>query len=207
MNIYLAEDHTIVAQGLSLLISQLREVKSVQTFPNGKDLFEVCRNNLPDVVFLDISMPEWNGIFTLEKLQEHLPELRCIMLSMHNEKELINECIRKGASGYLNKDCTKEEFFEAINSTEIPYFSKRVLKELSGYGTEKESIDFPKVNLTNKETEILELICDGMTSKEIAAKLYLSQRTVETHKANIMQKFEVNSVGKLISIVLKNKLV
>jgi len=153
-------------------------------------------------------MPIWDGRKTLVELKNKFADLRCNMLSMNNEKAIIDDCIAKGALGYLSKDCTLDELQEAIRNTTPVYFSKAVLTHLSGYQNLKpEQQLLLNEPLTEREVEILTLLCDGFSPKEIADKLFVSNRTVDTHKTNIMQKFEVNSVGKLISVAIKNKIV
>ncbi len=208
LNIYLADDHNIVAQGLASIFRQIPEVGEIEIFQNGKSLFDACLIKQPDVVFLDIEMPVWDGRKTLVELKKRFPDLRCHMLSMNNEKAIIDDCISKGATGYLSKDCTLEELHEAIIKENEIYFSKEVLKHLSGYGKTKGEQQFVlNEPLTEREVEVLTLLCDGLSPKEIADKMYLSPRTVETHKTAIMQKFDVNSVGKLISVAIKNKVI
>lgn len=208
LTIYLADDHNIVAKGIATILQKMEEVSNVIIFSNGKELYEACEKKLPHIVFLDIDMPIWDGRKTLVELKKDFPQLRCMMLSMNNEKEIIDDCIQKGASGYLNKDCTEAELHEAITTNEDVYFSLDVLKKLTGY---QKSSNTNKINLqeplTERELEILTLFCEGLSPKEIGEKIYLSPRTVETHKKNIMHKMDVNSIGKLISVALKNKLV
>ncbi|MDN4166208.1 response regulator transcription factor [Cytophagales bacterium LB-30] len=204
--IYLADDHNIVAEGLAALLNGLEGVEKVQLFKNGQELYNQCREKMPDIVFLDLEMPVWDGRKTLIELKRDFSSVSCFILSMLNEKYLIEDCIAKGASGFLNKDCSLQELAEAINlpKGEI-YYSKEVLKVLSGI---KASSGFALAEpLSEREKEILQLLCEGLAPKEIGEKLFLSPRTVETHKTNIMQKFNVNTVGKLISIAIKNKLV
>jgi len=208
LKIYLADDHNIVAQGLASIIRQIPEVGELEVFQNGKNLFDACLVKQPDVVFLDIEMPIWDGRKTLVELKNKFPDIRCNMLSMNNEKAIIDDCITKGASGYLSKDCTLEELQESILNTSEIYFSKDVLKHLSGYGKMKIEQQFLlNESLTEREVEVLTFLCDGLSPKEIADKMHLSPRTVETHKTAIMQKFDVNSVGKLISVAIKNKVI
>lgn len=208
LTIYIADDHNIVAEGLALLIQKIPGVNHVLIFNDGKQLFDACEKALPDMVFLDIEMPVWDGRVTLKKIKETFPQLRCNMLSMNNEKTIIDDCINMGASGYLNKDCTLEELIEATSNTNEIYFSKEVLKHLSGYGKSKVENHFKLDEpLTEREIEVLNLLCEGFSPKEIAEKLFVSHRTVDTHKTNIMQKFNVNSIGKLISVAIKNKVV
>lgn len=206
--IYLADDHNIVAKGLAAIIAQLPNVGTLKVFHHGKELFDACHNLLPDVAFLDIDMPIWDGRKTLVSLKEKFPDLRCLMLSMNNEKAIIDDCIEKGASGYLNKDCTELELQEAIFTSDDIYFSKEVLKNISGYHRKETAKGYQLLEpLTERELEILALLCEGLSPKEIADKIFLSPRTVETHKKNIMEKVDVNSIGKLISVALKNNLI
>jgi DNA-binding NarL/FixJ family response regulator len=206
--VYIADDHNIVAKGIGEIISKIPEVEEVKIFQNGKELFDSCCEKLPAIVFLDMGMPVWDGKTTLIELKKKFPDLRCMILSMYNEKEIINDCIRKGASGYLNKDCSEEELRQAVLLKDGVYFSKEVLKTLSGFGDEAKNEVFSlKEQLSEREMEVLTLLCEGMTPKEIADKIFLSHRTVETHKTSVMNKLGVNSVGKLISIALKNKIV
>lgn len=208
LKVFIADDHHIVAKGIASLLEHIQGVESVTIFPNGEALFNACLQQTPQIIFLDIDMPIWDGRKTLAALQEKFLFIRCIMLSMNNEKAIIEDCIEKGASGYLNKDCTELELQEAIFSKELPYFSKEVLKHLSGYHTKDKVEKFTLVEpLTDRELEVLSLLCEGLSPKEIAEKIYLSPRTVETHKKNIMYKMDVNSIGKLISVALKNNLI
>lgn len=204
--VYIADDHALVANGIAELINNMPNVKKVDIFNDGEPLFKACFEEIPDIVFLDLEMLEWDGRKTLVELKKRFPSLKCIILSMLNEKAIIEDCIKKGASGYLNKDCSNAELAESISSSEI-YFSKEVLKTLSGYSKQKVNTTFHlNEPLTERELEVLTLLCDGFSPKEIAEKLFVSNRTIDTHKTNIMQKFEVNSVGKLISVAIKNKI-
>lgn len=206
--IYIADDHRIVAKGIASLLLKVDSSLNVEIFSNGLELYEACERVLPQLVFLDIDMPIWDGRKTLVELKKDFPKLKCMMLSMNNEKAIIDDCICKGANGYLNKDCTEAELYEAITTKDDLYFSLDVLKKLSGYQKQANTTPFSLQDpLTERELEILSLFCEGLSPKEIADKIFLSPRTVETHKKNIMQKMDVNTIGKLISIALKNKLV
>lgn len=207
--IYLADDHELVAQGLSTLLLQIQEVEKVVTFKNGKELFQACMNEKPNFVFLDYEMPVWDGKETLTQLKNNFPKIPVLMLSMLNEKSIIKECINLGASAYLHKDSSTEELHEAIKSASISeiYYSNEVKKALSGTLKGQTGQLTLKEEISEREMEILKLLCDGLSPKEISEKLFLSQRTVETHKTNIMHKFDVNSIAKLISLAIKNRIV
>src|SRR5690606_12695220 len=132
LKIFLADDHNIVAQGLASLINQIPDIGTLKIFNNGKELFDACLTEQPDVVFLDIEMPVWDGRKTLVELKNKFPNIRCYILSVRNEKASIDYGITKGGSRYLIKRCTLDELQEAINNTPEVYFSKGVLSHRSG---------------------------------------------------------------------------
>jgi DNA-binding NarL/FixJ family response regulator len=209
IRIYLADDHEIVAKAIANLIGSLNEVSEVRTFPNGKELYLACLSSKPDLAILDMEMPEWNGMATLKKLRElnHFP---VIMLTMNDEKAMIEEAMKEGAKGYLHKNCTQEELKLAITTvlSGSLFLSEDVKKVMVGLKTASTNSQVELSEpLTEKELEVLKLVCEGLTSKEIGEKLFLSPRTVETRKNNLMQKFNVQTTGKLIAIAIKNKMV
>jgi DNA-binding NarL/FixJ family response regulator len=207
-SIYLADDHAIVAQGVGNLLQSLPMVSKVTVFSSGKDLFNAIENNRPSVVILDIEMPEWSGIETLVKIKEKY-SIPCIMLSMNDEKYIIQDCLKKGANGYMPKDCSVQELEEAIEVVLDggTYLAESINKILTTKKTEENNIFELHTPITKRELEILEQICEGLTCKEIADKLYLSARTVETHKKSIMSKFGSHTTGKLVSLAIKHKYV
>jgi DNA-binding NarL/FixJ family response regulator len=205
---YLADDHHIVAEGIASLLRGTGMYGEVRIFADGKSLWNACKAQMPQWVYLDYEMPGWSGLDTLQQLKKAYPHLPVLMLSMNAEKSIIEACIQHGANGYLSKDSAPDELTEApheVQRGEI-YYSRAVLKAMAGIKTNRITTKTIEVELSARETEILKLICDGLSPKEIADKLFLSKRTVETHKGNIMQKFDVGSVGKLISIALQNNL-
>jgi DNA-binding NarL/FixJ family response regulator len=205
---YLADDHHIVAEGIASLLRGTGIYGEVRIFADGKSLWNACKTQQPQWVFLDYEMPGWSGLDTLQQLKAAYPHLPVLILSMNAEKSIIEACILHGANGYLSKDSAPDELMEALAEVQRGevYYSRAVLKALAGLRTTRLATKTIQVDLSARETEILKLICDGLSPKEIADKLYLSKRTVDTHKTNIMQKFDVGSVGKLISIALQNNL-
>ena len=206
--VYLADDHEIVAKAIAGLLMSLSNIKQVSTFTNGKELYDACLVKMPDLVILDMEMPDWNGMATLKKLKE-INAAPVIMLTMNDEKRIIEETMREGAKGYLHKNCTLEELQDALKtvlageqflSVETKKIMVGLKKSSSGYAGLTEP-------LTEKDYEVLKLVCEGLTSKEIGEKLFLSPRTVETRKNNLMQKFNVQTTGRLIAIALKHKIV
>lgn len=208
MVLYLADDHKLVATGIASVLREIQGVEQVHIFPNGKELLQAVKEKIPDFVFLDVEMPVMDGKKTLENLLKLYPGIPCCMLSMVDEKSIIEEFIQMGAKGFLHKDSNLDELSNAISNIKKGenFFSNEILKSLSGVLKKRHSVDLVEP-LSERELEILKYICDGFSPKEIADKLFLSHRTVDTHKNNIMQKFEVNTVSKLISVALKNKVV
>jgi DNA-binding NarL/FixJ family response regulator len=208
MIIFLADDHHIVAKGISSLLAEIKGVTSIQIFQHGKTLIQEFNYTKPDFIFLDVEMPIMDGKETLKAIKKIYPSVPCCMLSMLTEKSVIETCIQLGARGFINKNCTVEELKDAIleiKQGEI-YYSNEILKYLSGV-KQPESHHLLKEPLSEREMEILRFLCDGFSPREIADLLFVSHRTIETHKNNIMQKFNVNSVTKLVSVALKNKFV
>jgi DNA-binding NarL/FixJ family response regulator len=153
-------------------------------------------------------MPGWTGIDTLKKIKSEY-DIPCIMLSMNDEKYIIQECMKLGASGFMHKDCTVDELSEAIDVVLDggTYLGEKIAKILATKKTLDNDIFELTTDITKRELEILENLCDGLTCKDIADKLYLSIRTVETHKKSIMAKFDAHTTGKLVSLAFKHKFV
>lgn len=211
LKVFVAEDHTIVAEGFKSLLLELPEVAEVEHFTNGQDLYRACLSHAPNIVFLDIEMPVWNGIKTLRELQLKGFTFPIVILSMLEERSIISQCIEIGASGYLHKDAAKEELaacIKAVFSGE-QYLSNEAAKILSGERKPKffKLDDNKEIILTEREKEILGLICEGLSSREIGEKLFISSRTVETHKEHLLDKFEVNSTAKLIASSIRRKII
>jgi DNA-binding NarL/FixJ family response regulator len=207
--IYLADDHRLIGEGIAAMLRNIETVERVDIFPNGKLLFKEFNKKRPDLVILDIEMPEWDGLTTLREIMQAYPETCVLMLSMLEERSIIEECISMGAKGYMHKDSKKEEFELALyillhGGTFLSEEAKKVMEGKRMASVANVELIEP---LTQRELEILKLICDGCTSKEIGEQLFLSPRTVETHKTHLMQKFNVHSTGKLISLAIKGKLV
>jgi len=208
-NIYLADDHELVAQGLASLIHSAYRNCTITTFKNGKQLFDATLEHQPDLIFLDYEMPVWDGKTALIALRNSFKNLPILMLSMINEKSVIEDCMKHGASGFVNKDCSVDEFKLAIKSvlSGSIFYSVEVIKVLSGLSPTASHHTVAVYDLTDRELDVLRLLCEGLSPREIGEKLFLSPRTIEKHKDNIMQKFELNSVARLIAFALKNKIV
>jgi len=210
-NILVVDDHKIFREGLSFVISQMKGFKVIGAASNGNEFLEMIDNMDVDIVLMDISMPGLNGIDATAKAVEKQPDLKVIALSMFCDNEYYNKMIQAGASGYILKESGKEELSKALNSVVSgeKYFSQKLLHNLimnSKNIKESETAAPRKTILTRIETELLKMICEGLSNVEISEKLSLSLRTVEGYKTDLIAKTGVkNSVG-LAVFAIKNHL-
>jgi len=206
--IYLADDHAIVAAGIAHLLRSLTNTREVNVFHSGNEILDAIEQRKPSLIILDIEMPGMNGIETLQKIKS-ATNVPVIMLSMNDEKYIIRECMNLGANGFLAKDCNIAELNEAIDVVMDggTYLGEKISIILDTKKTGNDKFFELVSPVTKRELQILEFICDGMTCKEIADRLYLSTRTVEAHKKSIMAKFDAHTTGKLVSLAVKHKYV
>lgn len=206
--IVLADDHSLVRDGIKALLEEEAEYEVIGEAANGKEAVAMVREKRPDLLIIDIRMPEMNGIEAVEELERLQIPVKSIILSMHDSEEYILKSVSAGACGYLLKDTGKSEFIKAIHTVEQggKYFSGDIsdvlVNNLLGK-TERSFKHVPKgkvqnrFDLTNREREILELVLSGLTNKQISEKLHKSQRTVETHRFNLMRKLDVRNLMEL----------
>ncbi len=205
MKIYIIDDHKLVAEGIANLLKSIEKVELVEIFTSTQQFLSKVKSEPPHLTFIDLLIGDEDGRDVLSAVKLIHPNLPCFIISMINEKHVIEDCIAKGATGFMCKDCDFEDLQRVIKSPDDYFLSKEVLKTILGKSTvNKFRLLEP---LTLKEKEVLREICDGLSPREISEKLFLSTRTVETHKNNIMQKFEVKSVSKLIVLAIKHKVI
>lgn len=208
IRIALADDHQLVLDGLKALVKEVEDFEIVGEANNGKRLVEIVEAVRIDVALVDIDMPVMNGLTAIEKIKSSRPETKCIALTMHNEKGMIQKVINAGASAYILKNVDHDVLIEAIKSVANggKYFSQEVTMTLAGSGEEK--VDFQneglKFELTDREIEILKWIAQGYSNKEIGDKLFISHRTVDTHRTNLMRKLEVRNIAGLIRFAIRS---
>jgi two-component system, NarL family, response regulator NreC len=207
INILLADDHTIVRQGLKLILSAHSDLHVVGEAANGKEAVELAAKLKPDIVLLDVAMPELNGIEATRKMVEANPRLRVLVLSMHKEAVYVRETLRAGARGYILKDAIDTELLNAVRSVARGdgYISPAVSGAL--LNDYRKDVTDPVDLLSPREREVLQLIAEGKTNKEIATKLNLSVYTVDSHRGKIMEKLNLHSTGELVRFALKRGLV
>jgi DNA-binding NarL/FixJ family response regulator len=204
IKIIIADDHTIMRDGLRSLLEKQLDIKPIAEADNGRKTLKLVQELKPDVVIMDISMPDLNGIEATRQIKKETPGVKVIALSMHSDKHFVTEMLKAGASGYLLKHCAFEELSNAIQAVVnnrsylSPEITGIVLKDLFHNNDKGSKVD-KKVNnpLTGREREILQLLAEGKTIKETASDLNLSIKTIETHKQHIMDKINLHTIAEL----------
>jgi len=212
IKIAIADDHKLFREGLRFLMDQMDDLEVVFEASNGKELLEQMENHEPDVLLLDLDMPEVDGLEALKQLRPKFPNLGIIILTMHSDSKMVAYLMELGANSYLLKDTSPEEFRKAISSViqEGFYFNKMVsqamLTGLKGQSKKKPTLNDTET-LTTREIEVLELICQEYTAKEIAEKIFISHRTVEGHRKNLIEKLGVKNTAGLIVKAIKEGII
>lgn len=205
----MVDDHQLIVDGMISLLKNKEDILVAGVANNGKEALQMLRILEPDLVIMDIDMPVMNGIDALREIKKTNPGTRVIILSMHEEAGMIKNLVALGADGYLLKSCSEEELFRAINTVALgqPYFSHGVtVSLLNAKVSAAPSSDPLHEVLSDRETEVLRLITEGFSNKEIGAQLYISHRTVDTHRTNLMKKLNVSNIAGLISYAIRNGL-
>jgi DNA-binding NarL/FixJ family response regulator len=209
ITILLADDHDVVRRGMKMLLEDEEGIKVIGEASDGLDAIEKVKTLMPNVVILDLTMPKMNGIEAAKVISEEYPSVKILIFSMHHNKEYIVKSVENGASGYLLKDTSKEELLRAIKVVSEgrkyfpPEISEVIIDELLAKtsGTQEETRPiFEKI--TPKEKQILGMIVQGYNSREMADKLFLSIRTVDNHRANMMKKVKAKNTADLVKMAI-----
>ena len=206
--ILIVDDHSIVRKGLATLFERQLDLEIVGEAAGGIQAVQMAENLQPDVVIMDISMPECNGIEATRQIKNIQPNSKILILSMHNNEEYVFQALKAGASGYLLKKAAPEELLTAIQDICRGYFylspsiSKKVVKEFRRISDEALTVS-PLNRLTGKEREILQLIAEGKSNRDIAGILFISIKTVETHRLNLMKKLDIHSIADLTRFAIR----
>jgi DNA-binding NarL/FixJ family response regulator len=207
ITILLADDHSVVRQGFRRILESQPDMQIVGEAANGRQAIEQATKLLPDVVVMDVAMPELNGIEATRRLMESSPRTRVLALSMHKDAVYVREILRAGARGYLLKDAIDADLLAAVRSVAkgeaylSPAIADAVLTDYRQHVTDP--IDL----LTSREREVLQLIAEGKTNKEIATTLKLSVYTVDAHRGRIMEKLNLHSTGELVRFAVRKGLI
>lgn len=211
IRILLADDHEIFRDGFRVMLKKQSDLQLIAEAANGKELIDTALQCKPDVIVTDIKMPVMDGIEATKKLRTLLPQVNIIALSMFEDEHLIVDMLDAGAKGYLLKNANKEEVFEAIktvagNGTYYCNHTSQKLARLiasSDYSPQKKT---EKEVFTDRELEVIQLICQQYATKEIADKLNLSPRTIESHRVKILEKMDVKNTAGIVIYAIRNNI-
>jgi len=207
IKVVICDDHVIFRKGLITVLNEINEVKVTGEASNGQELLNLMKKQDVDVVLMDIRMPLMDGIETTKKIIEKKYDTKIIALTMHEEIGYFNQMIEAGAHGYLLKKTNKDELEAALKQVirgEF-YFAPEFLTHAEKNFPKKAAE--PTVSLTEREKEVLELICKGFSNPEIAKKLFLSERTIDGHRANLLEKTGAKNAPHLVMYAIKHGLI
>ena len=210
LKIILADDHSIMREGLRALLEKQPDIEVLAEAENGRTAVELSRDLKPDVVIIDIAMPDLNGIEATRRNTTESPGVKVIALSMHSDRKFVREMLSAGASGYMLKDSAFEELDKALrtvinNQTYLsPGIADTVVKDYLGKIVTDNSA--ASIALTNREREVLQLFAEGKTTKQIASLLFVSIKTIETHRKQIMYKLGLDSIAELTKYAIREGL-
>lgn len=210
MKIILADDHRIIRDGLYELLRKEDDFEIVAMADNGREAYEKVKEYEPDIVVIDVAMPVLNGIEATRKIIALGKKTKVIALSMHNDRRFIDEMFRAGASGYLFKDCAYDELITAIRVVKDQgfYLSSKIMNQVIGDFIKNLSDEDNSAFavLTEREREVLQLIAEGNSTSAIAKTLFIGEKTVETHRRNIMSKLNISNVADLTKYAIREGL-
>jgi DNA-binding NarL/FixJ family response regulator len=213
IKIILTEDHQILRDGVKALIAS-ENIEITGEAATGVELWKLLENEQPDIILMDISLPDTSGIELTRLISERYPWIKVLILSMFTDESFINQAIKSGAKGYLHKNTTREEMLIAIdtvysgNDFYSDNISKIILKSyIEKAKVKSDEIQNPHEVLSKREIEILRMFAEGFINKEIADKLFISIRTVESHKNHIMQKLNLKTQVELVKYAIKHNLI
>jgi len=214
IRIFLVDDHQLVRDGIKALLTGAENIEIIGEASTGKECFEKIEQNPPDILILDISLPDTTGIEITKRVSVEFPSIRILILSMYTNEDFIFNSVKAGARGYLPKNTSREELLNAIRSIHQgeEFFSDSISRiMLKSYVRKAKDEDSDSnrqpILLTSREIEILKLFAEGFINKEISDQLDISIRTVETHKNHIMKKLELKSTVELIKFAIKNRII
>jgi DNA-binding NarL/FixJ family response regulator len=206
--ISIVDDHAIFRKGMRLILSELDTISEVTEFENGEHFLDNLQNISPEIVFMDIQMPFLNGFETTEAALKLRPELKIIAMTSDEQTASIQAMLKAGAKGYLSKDIDIEEIHEAVKniSAHKSYFSKNILVKLATSVDNQAKRTKIVIQLSARERDVLELLCKGLAVQTIAKKLFISERTIEKHKANLFLKTDTTNTLNLVLWAIHHKI-
>jgi DNA-binding NarL/FixJ family response regulator len=209
-SIILVDDHQIFRKSLKSLIDNEKIGSIIGEASNGKEFLEILENKIPNLVLMDIDMPVMDGSEATQRAIEKYPDLNILALSMFGEENYYYKMVKAGVKGFLLKSCDIKELENAIKevSSGESYFSNELLiRIINEFGKKPTITDQQSSKLTEREIEVMKLICDGLTNEEIGNNLHISPKTVKGHRANLLEKTESKNTPSMVIYAIKNKLI
>lgn len=205
IKIIIADDHTMFLEGIVSLLENEERICILGKATNGKEAFKIIKNSIPDIILLDISMPEMDGIEVTKIIKQKFPSIKILIVSTHSNIQMIAKLIRMGVDGYLLKNAEKQELLHAIETIQngATYFCKEVTEKNDDNNSKIKSETLQITELSNREKEILILIAQEFTGNEIAEKTFISLNTVNTHRRNLISKLNVKNTAGLVKYAIE----
>ena len=211
IRVFLADDHKILRESLVILLSRHEDIEVVGEAADGQEAYEKIMKLRPDIAVLDISIPRLNGIDLAFRLEQEAPEIRVVILTMHKSEEFVTKALQAGVKGYVLKDNALEELIECIETVydDNVFLSNSVTKlVVHGFVNGlREKDDVQTETISSREREVMQLLAEGQSNKDISAALNLSIKTVETHRANIMHKLGLKNIADLVLYAVRNHMI
>ena len=208
--ILICDDHTLFVEGIKAMLRNESSLEIVGEARDGRQAVELVKELKPDLLLMDVSMPDMNGFDATQRVHELDPNIKVLILTMHDEEELVARCLEAGAAGYIIKDAPASQLLYAIEMVQKGerYLSAVVLKQVvAGYVKNSNVPQTSYDRLSPREREVLKLLAEGLSVKEIATRLNLSVKTVDVHKTNLMKKIDVHDRTELIKYAIRQKLI
>ena len=205
ITVFVADDHAIVREGLANLLAAQPDLRVIGTSADGRDTVRQVAKLQPEVVVMDIAMPQMNGIEAAREIRDRAPQARVVILSMHSSVEHVFHALEAGAAGYVLKESAGKEIIEAVRAVHAGrrYLSPRVA-EMMAEVVSRRSTASPLNRLSKRERQVLQLVAEGRSSAQIAATLHLSPKTVDTYRSRLMQKLQIGDVAGLVKFAIQH---
>jgi two-component system, NarL family, nitrate/nitrite response regulator NarL len=208
LNLLIADDHQMITDGLTLILKTEKTIGQIHIAKNGREAIDIALNEEIDLIIMDINMPQVSGVEATKVIKKERPAIKIIVVSMLGEPAVVNRLLKSGADAFINKDTGKAELIRAIEKVMHgeKYVSPEISMNLFKHLSERGNDTITEKNLTKREIEIIGHISNGLTNNEIAAKLFLSTVTVDTHRKNILAKLGLKNTASLVRYAMENKL-
>lgn len=211
IEIIIVDDHALFREGLAFVLAQIKNFSVIGEAGNGIELLELLKQIKPQIILMDISMPEMDGIQTTQLVLSKFPNMRIITLSSYDQEVYYYKMIKAGVMGFVQKTSGKKELEEAINTVYKGenYFPKELLRKLifNVANRGENHLNISQISISKREKEVLQLICQGYSNNEIAENLFISPKTVDNHRTNLLSKTQTKNSAHLVMFAIQNKLI